>query len=174
MAYLPLGQIGHGPLGPKNFFFTIGKKGKNWPQWCRIRIFTKLNFLATPPNTDMVDSKPFLPIDAPDPTRWANCILHTVGEMEMRVKMNLPPISISWLRHCGKFELHQKLPFWSEMHQNRWRLGLRLRLRGGAHQVLHTAWEEGDEGKDEFASNLNFLTTPLWWIWIAPKASFLI
>ena len=29
----------------------------------------------------------------------------------MRGKMNLPPISISWLRHCGKFESHQKLIF---------------------------------------------------------------
>ena len=110
MAYLPLGQIGHVPLWPKIFFFHHRKKKeKNWPQWRRIWIFTKLNFLATSPNTDMVDSKPFLPKDAPDPTRWANCVLHTVGE-------------------------------------------------------------DGDEGKDEFASNLNFLTTPLWWIWIAPKS----
>ena len=30
----------------------------------------------------------------------------------------------------------------------------------GAHHVLHTVGEEGDEGKDEFASN--FLATPLW------------
>ena len=44
--------------------------------------------------------------------------------MKMRVKMNLPPISISWLCHCGEFELYQKLPFWSKMPQNRWRLGL--------------------------------------------------
>ena len=36
--------------------------------------------------------------------------------------MNLPPISISWLRHCGEFKSHQKLPFRSKMHQNRWRL----------------------------------------------------
>ena len=43
-----------------------------------------------------------------------------------------------------------------------------------ANRVLHTVGEDGDEGKDEFASNLNFLTMPLWWIWIAPKASFLI
>ena len=26
-------------------------------------------------------------------------------------KMNLPPISISWLRHCGEFKSLQKLPF---------------------------------------------------------------
>ena len=32
----------------------------------------------------------------------------------------------------------------------------------GAHRVLHTVGENGDEGKYEFASNLNFLATPLW------------
>ena len=32
----------------------------------------------------------------------------------------------------------------------------------GAHRVLHTVEEDGDEGKDEFASNLNFFATPLW------------
>ena len=39
------------PFG-QSFFFTIGKIGK---QWRRIGIFTKLNFLATPPHNDMVD-----------------------------------------------------------------------------------------------------------------------
>ena len=42
-------------------------------------------------------------------------------------KMNLLPISISWLHHCGEFTALQKLPSWSKMHQNRWRLGLRPR-----------------------------------------------
>ena len=51
--------------------------------------------------------------------------------MEMRGKMNLLQISISWLRYCGKFKSHQKIPFWSKMHQNRWRLGLRPRPRWG-------------------------------------------
>ena len=30
--------------------------------------------------------------------------------------------------------------------------------------ILHTVGEDGDEGKDEFASSLNFLAMPLWQI----------
>ena len=67
----------------------------------------------------------------PDPTRVAHGVLNTAGEDGHEGTMNLPPISISWLRHCGKFKSHQKLPFWSKMHQNRWRLGLRPRPRWG-------------------------------------------
>ena len=48
--------------------------------------------------------------------------------------MNLPPISISWLRHRSKFKLHQKLPFWSKMYQNRKRVGLRPRPHWGSLQ----------------------------------------
>ena len=46
---------------------------------------------------------------APDPTREAHLLLKTVEEDEHEVKMNLPPISISLLRHCGKFKSHQKI-----------------------------------------------------------------
>ena len=65
---------------------------------------------------------------APDPTRVAHSVLNTAGEDGHEGTMNLPPISISWLRHCGKFKSNQKLSFWSsKMHQNRWWLGLRPR-----------------------------------------------
>ena len=47
-------------------------------------------------------------------------------------------------------------------------------LDGGTHRVLHTVGEDGEERRDEFASNLDFLATQLWQITIAPKASVLI
>ena len=77
--------------------------------------------------------------------------------MEMRVKMNLPPISISWLRHCGKFESHQKLPFWSEMPQNRWRLELRLRPRWGSSPRSTHCWREWRWGERSICLQSQFL-----------------
>ena len=63
-------------------------------------------------------------------------------------------------------------------HQNRWLLGLKISPQtpqdGRTHCVLHTFGEDGEERRDEFASNLNFLATQLWQITIAPKASVLI
>ena len=47
-------------------------------------------------------------------------------------------------------------------------------LDGGTHRVLHTFWEDGEQRRDEFAFNLDFLATQLWQITIAPKASVLI
>ena len=50
------------PFG-KKIVFHHRKIGKHWPPWPIIGIFTKLNFLATPPHNDMVDFngiKPFL------------------------------------------------------------------------------------------------------------------
>ena len=44
-------------------------------------------------------------------------------------------------------------------------------LDGGTHRVLHTVGEDGEERRDEFACDLNFLATQLWQITIAPKAS---
>ena len=153
---------------------------KHCPQWPRIGIFTKLNFLATPPHNDMVDfngiktflcylkSKVYYLIPRKYSTFWRSILmrLHSpvdltgnlnmieklvlggtgtgdppnpqpdaltsapsshlkmhpkslaVGAppqtpideltafytlfkwMEMRGKMNLPPISISWLQYC--------------------------------------------------------------------------
>ena len=78
----------------------------------------------------------FLPKDAPKslaagapprtPLDELTAFYKLLERMEMRGKMNLPLISISWLRHCGEFESHQTLPFLkSKMFQNRWRLGLR-------------------------------------------------
>ena len=49
-----------------------------------------------------------------------------------------------------------------KMHQNRWRWGSAPDPTRGAHRVLHIVGEDGDEEKDEFASKLNFLATPLW------------
>ena len=48
---------------------------------------------------------------APDPTREAHLLLNTVGEDGHEGKVKLPPISISLLRHCGKFKSLQKLLF---------------------------------------------------------------
>ena len=47
-------------------------------------------------------------------------------------------------------------------------------LDGGTHRILHTFGEDGEERRDEFVSNLDFLVTQLWQITIAPKASVLI
>ena len=55
--------------------------------------------------------------------------------MGMSGKIELPPISISWPRHIGKFESHQTFPSWSKMHQNRWRLGLRPDPAGEAYSA---------------------------------------
>ena len=54
MAYLFLGQIGHAPLANK-FVFHCREHSKTLAPWPIIGIFTKLNFLATPPQNDMVD-----------------------------------------------------------------------------------------------------------------------
>ena len=65
--------------------------------WLRIGIFTKLNFLATPPRHDMVDFncmkiKPFLFDLKMQSNRRAHPVLHTVGEEGW--KINLLTISI--------------------------------------------------------------------------------
>ena len=67
----------------------------------------------------------------------------------MKGMMNSPSFSISWLCHCCKFKLHKKLFFRSEMHQNRWRLGLRSRPRWGSLQrsLDPLAVREGEEGR---------------------------
>ena len=110
----PLAKSAMPPLA-KKLVFHHSKIGKHWLPCLIIGIFTKLNFLATPPHNDMVDFNGF-----------------------------------------KTFLFHLK------MHQNRWWLGLRPWPNSWAHRVPQTVGEDGNEGKDEFASNLNFLTTPLW------------
>ena len=68
-VFTPLAKLAIAPL-EQIFFSPLEKIGKHWPQWRRIGIFTKLNFLATPPHNDMVDFNGiktflFLPKDAP-------------------------------------------------------------------------------------------------------------
>ena len=109
----------------------------------------------------------FLPKDAPKsltagappqtPLDELTAFYTLLERMEMRGKMNLPPISISWLRHCGVFESHQKLPFWSKMHQNRWRLGLRPRPRLGSLQ--YTLLE-----RMEMRGNMNLPPISISWL----------
>ena len=73
-----------------------------------------------------------------------------------RGKMNLPPISISWLRHCGSLNLNRTKSFLFDLKCTKmaggW--GSAPDPAGGAHHVLHTAGEDGDEGKDQFDSIL--------------------
>ena len=93
--------------------------------------------------------------------------------MGMRGKIKLPPISIYWPRHSGKFESHQTLPFLSKMHQNHWRLGLRPRPRWGSlqrPQLLdglegeekgREGMGKGGKGRGEMCPLYEILNTPL-------------
>ena len=97
-------------------------------------------------------------------------------------KMNLLPLLISWLRHCGISPIkpikpsRQKLPFLSKMHYFRWRLRrsspqtllweltaltLTLTVRGGEEGHGEGNMEEERKGEGSFPNYLNFLATPV-------------
>ena len=86
----------------------------------------KLNFLATPPQHDLVDFNGtitflFLSKNAPNslaagappqtPLEELTAFYNFLERMEMWGKLNLPPTSIFWLSHCSKFKSRLKFLF---------------------------------------------------------------
>ena len=127
VAYLPLGQIGHAPppLAKKCVFHHWKKIGK---QWRRIGIFTKLNFLATPPHNDMVDfngMKTFLFYLKMQENRWRLGLRPRPHEMSRQ-----PPTS----RPC------QSCSTRSTLAPNPWT----NIIQGVSHDVQRRQWNSAD------------------------------